>query len=66
MPDPNEGAQKSKLKKGDTVVVRTIDGHMSEGTVLAIFALRHGTKIRVRCDHRIVMVDVDQIIKVKD
>ena len=65
MPDPDPSDRKPSLKKGDTVVVRTVDGHMSEGTVLAIFALQHGTKVRVRCDHRVVMVDADQIIVVK-
>jgi hypothetical protein len=39
---------------------------MSEGTVLAVFSSQFGTKVRVRCDHRVVMVDEDQIIDVKD
>jgi hypothetical protein len=63
MPDPGE--YKPTLKKGDTVVVRTVDGYMSEGTVLAIFPSQYGTKVRVRCDHRVVMVDENQIIEVK-
>jgi hypothetical protein len=66
MPDHDPGERKFSLKKGDTVVVRTADGYMSEGIVLAIFSLQHGTKIRVRCDHRVVMVDANQIVEVKD
>ncbi|HTP68097.1 MAG TPA: hypothetical protein VMJ35_04275 [Dongiaceae bacterium] len=66
MPDPEPGDRKRSLKKGDTVVVRTVDGYMSEGTILAIFASQYGTKIRVRCDHRVVMVDENQVIEVKE
>jgi len=63
MTDP--AGPKSLPKKGDTVIVRTVDGHMSEGTVLAVFPTQYGTKIRVRCDHRVVMVDHNQIIETK-
>jgi hypothetical protein len=66
MPVPDPGDRRQTLKKGDTVVVRTVDGYMSEGTVLAVFSSQFGTKVRVRCDHRVVMVDEDQIIDVKD
>ena len=66
MPAPDSGDSKRTFKKGDTVVVRTVDGYMSEGTVLAIFSSQYGTKVRVRCDHRVVMVDEDQIIDVKE
>ena len=66
MPVPDSGDRKRTFKRGDTVVVRTVDGYMSEGTVLAIFSSQYGTKVRVRCDHRVVMVDEDQIIDVKE
>ena len=66
MAAPDPGDRKSTLKKGDMVVVRTADGYMSEGTVLAIFPSQYGTKVRVRCDHRVVMVDENQIIEVKE
>jgi hypothetical protein len=65
MPDRDSGDRKRNLKKGDTVVVRTADGYMSEGTVLAVFPSQYGTKVRVRCDHRVVMVDAGQIVEVK-
>lgn len=66
MADFNPDERKLTIKKGDTIVVRTADGYMSEGIVLAIFYLQHGTKVRVRCDHRVVMVDANQIVEVKE
>ena len=66
MPVPDPGEHKPAFKKGDTVVVRTADGYMSEGTILAVFSSQSGTKVRVRCDHRVVMVDENQIIEVKE
>jgi len=66
MPDPDPGDRRLTLKKGDTVVVRTVDGYMSEGIVLAVFPTQYGTKVRVRCDHRVVMVDAGQIVQVKE
>jgi len=65
MPDSNAEERKLNVKKGDIVVVRTADGYMSEGVVLAFFQMQYGTKIRVRCDHRVVMVDANQIVEVK-
>jgi len=66
MPDPDPGERKLTLKKGDAVVVRTVDGYMSEGIVLAVFPTQYGTKVRVRCDHRVVMADAAQIVEVKE
>jgi hypothetical protein len=66
MPDTDPGERKLTLKKGDAVVVRTVDGYMSEGIVLAVFPTQYGTKVRVRCDHRVVMVDAAQIVEVKE
>ena len=66
MADSDPSERKLNLKKGDVVVVRNSDGYMSDGVVLAFYPMQHGTKIRVHCDHRVVMIDANQIVEVKE